>query len=74
MIGQLLLFMKATPEDDAIPQSILRLMHTVKGSARMAGAMQLGQHTHDMETRIENLMHTGSAIRQPFVGRLGCTS
>ncbi|MBR7799906.1 hybrid sensor histidine kinase/response regulator [Undibacterium fentianense] len=67
MIGQLLRSWQQSPEDDAIPQSILRLMHTVKGSARMAGAMQLGQHTHDMETRIENLMHTGSAIRQPLL-------
>ncbi|TXI95244.1 MAG: response regulator, partial [Burkholderiaceae bacterium] len=67
MVGQLLRSWQASPEDDAIPQSILRLMHTVKGSARMAGAMQLGQHTHDMETRIENLMHTGSAIRQPLL-------
>ncbi|MBY0573664.1 MAG: response regulator, partial [Undibacterium sp.] len=67
MIGQLLRSWQASPQDDAIPQSILRLMHTVKGSARMAGAMQLGQHTHDMETRIENLMHTGGAIRQPLL-------
>nr|WP_314858808.1 Hpt domain-containing protein [uncultured Undibacterium sp.] len=67
MIGQLLQSWQQSPEDDAIPQSILRLMHTVKGSARMAGAMQLGQHTHDMETRIENLMHTGSTIRQPLL-------
>ena len=67
MIGQLLRSWQQSPEDSAIPQSILRLMHTVKGSARMAGAMQLGQHTHDMETRIENLMHTGSTIRQPLL-------
>ncbi|MFA9275711.1 MAG: Hpt domain-containing protein [Candidatus Aquirickettsiella gammari] len=67
MIGQLLRSWQQSPEDDAIPQSILRLMHTIKGSARMAGAMQLGQHTHDMETRIENLMHTGSTIRQPLL-------
>ena len=67
MIGQLLRSWQQSPEDNAIPQSILRLMHTVKGSARMAGAMQLGQHTHDMETRIENLMHTGSTIRQPLL-------
>lgn len=67
MIGQLLRSWQQSPDDDAIPQSILRLMHTVKGSARMAGAMQLGQHTHDMETRIENLMHTGSTIRQPLL-------
>ncbi len=39
------------------PQSTLRLLHTLKGSARMAGAMALGQHLHDMESRIENIMH-----------------
>jgi chemosensory pili system protein ChpA (sensor histidine kinase/response regulator) len=44
------------PGDPAFPQSLLRLLHTLKGSARMAGAMRLGQHFHEMETRIENLM------------------
>ncbi|KRB90549.1 histidine kinase [Noviherbaspirillum sp. Root189] len=44
----------------AAPQSVLRLLHTLKGSARMAGAMNLGQHLHDMETRIENIMHLGT--------------
>lgn len=67
MVGQLLRSWQQHPADTAIPQSILRLMHTIKGSARMAGAMQLGQHTHDMEARIENLMHTGSAVRQPML-------
>ncbi|WP_334188011.1 Hpt domain-containing protein, partial [Noviherbaspirillum sp.] len=42
------------------PQSMLRLLHTLKGSARMAGAMALGQHLHDMESRIENIMHLSS--------------
>ena len=70
MVGQLLRSWQQAPEDDAIPQSILRLMHTIKGSARMAGAMQLGQHTHDMEARIENLMHTGGAIRLPLLDDL----
>ena len=67
MVGQLLRSWQEQPDDAAIPQSILRLMHTIKGSARMAGAMQLGQHTHDMESRIENLMHAGSAVRQPML-------
>jgi chemosensory pili system protein ChpA (sensor histidine kinase/response regulator) len=48
------------PGDVALPQSVLRLLHTLKGSARMAGAMNLGQHLHDMETRIENIMHLGT--------------
>ncbi|MEC4719257.1 Hpt domain-containing protein [Noviherbaspirillum sp. CPCC 100848] len=48
------------PRDIVLPQSVLRLLHTLKGSARMAGAMRLGQHLHEMETRIENIMHLGT--------------
>jgi len=67
MVGQLLRNWQENPSDTAIPQSIARLMHTIKGSARMAGAMGLGQHIHDMETRIESLMHVGSQVRQPLL-------
>ncbi|MEH6434643.1 hybrid sensor histidine kinase/response regulator [Massilia sp. DD77] len=49
------------PQDMAIAQGLQRALHTVKGSARMAGAMRLGQHTHELETQIENLAHAGSA-------------
>jgi len=49
------------PDDASAPQSLLRSLHTLKGSARMAGAMNLGQHLHDMETRVENIMHLGSS-------------
>ena len=41
------------PDDRALAQTLMRLLHTVKGSARMAGAMRLGQRVHEMETRIE---------------------
>ena len=44
----------------AHPQALLRHLHTLKGSARMAGAMGLGQHLHDMESRIENMMRMGA--------------
>lgn len=47
--------------DMSYPQLLLRLLHTVKGSARMAGAMALGQHIHEMETRIEHIAHAGRA-------------
>ncbi|MFZ6752578.1 Hpt domain-containing protein [Undibacterium sp. Dicai25W] len=67
MVGQLLRNWQEHPSDTAIPQSIARLMHTIKGSARMAGAMGLGQHIHDMESRIESLMHAGSLVRQPLL-------
>jgi chemosensory pili system protein ChpA (sensor histidine kinase/response regulator) len=45
-------------------------MHTIKGSARMAGAMTLGQHIHDMESRIESMANTGGAVRQPLLDDL----
>jgi len=63
MVGQLLRTWQDKPDDMAAPQAIARIMHTIKGSARMAGAMGLGQHIHDMESRIETLMHGGSAVR-----------
>lgn len=47
------------PGDVSAPQGILRLLHTIKGSARMAGAMELGQHMHLMETRIEQITRLG---------------
>jgi chemosensory pili system protein ChpA (sensor histidine kinase/response regulator) len=34
-------------------QALQRLLHTFKGSARMAGAMALGDITHHMESRVE---------------------
>lgn len=58
-MGQALRAWQQDLGDAALPQSILRILHTVKGSARMAGAMLLGQHMHEMETRIENITHAG---------------
>ena len=58
-MGQALRAWQQELGDAALPQSILRILHTVKGSARMAGAMLLGQHMHEMETRIENITHAG---------------
>ncbi|MBV8658633.1 MAG: Hpt domain-containing protein [Burkholderiales bacterium] len=35
-------------------ESLKRVLHTLKGSARMAGAMRLGEATHNLETRLLN--------------------
>ena len=67
MIEQLLRRSQEQPDDAAILQAIARLMHTMKGSARMAGAMALGQHIHDMETHIENLMLVPALARGPLL-------
>ena len=40
--------------DDPAPRAAtLRTLHTLKGSARLAGAMQLGERAHRMESEIE---------------------
>ena len=44
---------KANPANDNVSQSLRRGLHTLKGSARMAGAIRLGELTHLMESRIE---------------------
>jgi chemosensory pili system protein ChpA (sensor histidine kinase/response regulator) len=59
-IGESLRAWAASPADPRLPQTLMRLLHTVKGSARMAGAMRLGQMLHDTETRVERLAAAGS--------------
>ena len=51
-IGQDLRDWRAAPYERSFPESLKRLLHTLKGSARMAGAMVLGELTHSIETRI----------------------
>ncbi len=52
-IGENLRRWQASPADRSLQQLLMRHLHTIKGSARMAGAMELGQLVHEMETRIE---------------------
>lgn len=52
-IGSDLREWKTKPRDPNVAQSLQRALHTLKGSARMAGAIRLGELTHTMESRIE---------------------
>ena len=65
-IGEALRNWQQHPDDSSQAQMLLRTLHTVKGSARMAGAMRLGQHAHEIETHIENMLHAGTATPQAF--------
>ena len=47
-------------DSDAQPHAIARLLHTFKGNARMAGAMNLGEFTHLLESRVEDILRSGS--------------
>ena len=52
---------RANPSDGEVAHTLARLLHTLKGSARMAGAMNLGAITHAIETRVEEARRSGSA-------------
>src|SRR5450830_1079479 len=47
------------PTREAPRAELLRLLHTLKGSARLAGALRLGEMAHRMESAIEGLAETG---------------
>jgi len=51
---------RRNPQDTSVVQQLRRTLHTFKGSARMAGAMRLGELTHLMESRI-----TDAEVQQP---------
>ena len=42
-----------SPDNLHARNDVLRVLHTLKGSARLAGAMRLGEMTHRMESAIE---------------------
>ena len=44
------------PSDPAHPAACMRTLHTLKGGARLAGAMRLGEMAHRLETRIERVL------------------
>ena len=52
---------RGDPAGGPAPHAIARLLHTFKGSARMAGAMNLGELTHMLEARVEEAMRLGKA-------------
>ncbi len=52
---------RGDPAGDSAQRAIGRLLHTFKGNARMAGAMNLGEVTHLLETRVEEAMRAGPA-------------
>lgn len=51
-IGSALRRMREAPDNAAQLQLLYRLLHTLKGSARMTGAMRIGEITHGMEEHL----------------------
>ncbi|MBB3195248.1 hybrid sensor histidine kinase/response regulator [Roseateles terrae] len=49
------------PQDASRASACMRVLHTFKGGARLAGAMRLGEQAHNLESQIERLMGDGQA-------------
>jgi chemosensory pili system protein ChpA (sensor histidine kinase/response regulator) len=58
-IGSDLRDWKAQPQDERIADALKRALHTLKGTARMAGAIRLGELTHLMESQVETALEAG---------------
>ena len=58
------------PGDNAPAAACMRTLHTLKGGARLAGAMRLGEMAHRLETRIEHLLQQTAPVTTPDVEAL----
>ena len=56
----------ASPGDENISHSLRRALHTLKGSARMAGAIRLGELIHAVESGIEAAIKAGRLPAELF--------
>ncbi|MHB1591211.1 MAG: Hpt domain-containing protein, partial [Sulfuricella sp.] len=59
LVGTQVRTWREKPADRQAPQDLQRSLHTFKGSARMAGALQLGDLAHNMETRVVDSTEAG---------------
>ncbi|MFP5466583.1 MAG: Hpt domain-containing protein [Gammaproteobacteria bacterium] len=59
----------ARPDNSGARSEVLRALHTLKGSARLAGALRLGEMVHRMETDAERLGSEGltAAVIEPLL-------
>ncbi|MBA4177785.1 MAG: hybrid sensor histidine kinase/response regulator [Leptothrix sp. (in: Bacteria)] len=65
------------PADPDAPMACMRTLHTLKGGARLAGAMRLGEVAHRLETDIESLATQGEATAhdiEPLMARADAMS
>lgn len=71
-LGSALRQWSARPENLSARNELLRALHTLKGSARLAGAMRLGEMAHRMETAVELIGTDGAttATVEPLLARL----
>lgn len=66
LIGQDLRHLRAEPNDQRASQSLRRVLHTIKGSGRMVGAMRLAELVHAMETQVEEAIERSAFSPELF--------
>lgn len=66
LVGRQLRDWQGNPADTAPQQALQRALHTLKGSARMAGAMRMGDDLHDLETQVEKALAKGAPTARSF--------
>jgi len=54
----------ARPDNQGARMEVLRALHTLKGSARLAGALRLGEMAHRIESEIEHLGSDAAATQE----------
>ncbi|MDX8385625.1 MAG: Hpt domain-containing protein [Gallionella sp.] len=54
-ISECLRAWRKNPQDEEQSQLLKRLLHTMKGSSRMVGAMRIGEISHEMEDQVNAL-------------------
>jgi chemosensory pili system protein ChpA (sensor histidine kinase/response regulator) len=59
------------PGDPSGATACMRTLHTLKGGARLAGAMRLGELSHRLETAIEHLMSRQDLTAEEIEGLFG---
>ncbi|HEX7438743.1 MAG TPA: hybrid sensor histidine kinase/response regulator, partial [Caldimonas sp.] len=65
-IGSDLRDWKAQPQDQRTADGLKRALHTLKGSARMVGAIRIGELTHLMESQVETALGAGQLPPELF--------
>lgn len=60
----------SAPGETSGPFALRRILHTLKGSARMAGAMRLGELTHIMESQVISVLEGQMGVDAAMLEKL----
>lgn len=66
LVGRQLREWQANPGVSDAQQALQRALHTLKGSARMAGALRMGDDLHDLETQVLKALEKGAPTARSF--------